>query len=924
MKNLYKFLLWSLVCYALPAGAQQINEAGEIPVYMTKESTMATSTVYGDELLKNSAIDPGNTLYGRLNGLTVLQGNGYGSFGEPSPIMYIRGIGTLNNNGILVLIDGLERPINSLVTEEIEDVTILKDAAVLALYGLRGANGVLLVTTKRGKEGKTDIDVSYQHSFTTPTRLPKFANAYTYAQAVNEGLANEGLVPRYTSQELEAYRTQQYPSLFPDVNWMNETLREWGQREQVNFSARGGTDKIQYFSLINFISDRGLIKEADQNDYSTQLGSSIMNVRANLDIQLTSSTFMQTNILGRLSEMNRPGAVTDPVLMNNLYTLPANAYPVKSYSGEWGGGSDIYPMNPVAQTSSTGYASAHGRGLYADLMLKQNFDALAEGLSGEFRIGFDAYYDSWDSRTKQYLYESNTAHLDESEAPTDTTTTQYGKVENELGFSTSVGSQQRYYNMQLRLNYQKALGKGNMNAFLMFKQDKKVELGQFNSYMHQDVIAYGHYALNDRYFFNLSLSASGTSRLPKNNRWGFFPAVAVAWLMSQESFLAQTDCLDELKLRLSYGLTGNDRITFNLDQYPFEGGGSFIFNDAFLQLSGIREGHLPSRNVTYEKTRKMNFGIESSFFHKIIFNADLFYDKTYDIMVSTDGITSSMLGTTNEYAPDGKVENYGMELGLNIGDQTGNFRYNLGGQFSFVRNEIMAMNEKYQPYDYLKATGRSVSQFFGLEAIGFFKNEADIAQSPAQGFSKVYPGDIKYKDQNNDGRIDELDKTAIGYNNLCPEIYYAATINLEYKGFGVNALLQGVGNYSVMLNTPGLYFPLMSNRTISEHYLESYWRPGASNNNVKYPRLTTIESNNNYQENTVFINDASYIKLRSAEVYYKLPASLKSKPLLKECKLFVRGMNLFSIDNIDVTDPEAVGAVYPSLRTYHIGFTATF
>ncbi len=924
MKNIIKYLFLSLICSVITARAQQISETDKSPIYQPEGSAMATSTVDGEKLLKRSSIDPANTLYGHLNGLTVLQGSGYGGIGEVSPTMYIRGIGTGNNNSILILVDGLERPINSLVTEEIENVTILKDAAALALYGLRGANGVLLITTKRGKVGKTDINVAYQHTFTTPTRLPKFANAYSYVEAVNEGLANEGLAPRYSSQEIAAYRDQSYPYLFPDVNWMDETLRKWGQRDQANFSASGGSNRIRFFSLVNFISDRGLIKEADLNSYSTQLSSSILNVRTNLDVDLTSSTFMQANILARLSEMNRPGAVTDAALMNNLYSLPSNAYPVKNFDGTWGGGSDIYPLNPVAQTSSTGYASAHARGLYADLSLKQDLNTLTEGLSAEGRIGFDAFSDSWDSRTKQFLSESVVAHLNDAGMPVDTTITQYGKVENELGFSTSLGSQRRQFNLQFRLNYNKEIGPGNLAAFLMYKQDKKVELGQFNSFMHQDIVAFGHYSLHNRYYFDLSLSASGTSRLPENNRWGFFPAAAVAWRISQESFLENTDWLDELKLRLSFGLTGNDMITINLDQYPYVSGGGFIFNDDFRSFSGMAEGHLPSQNVTYEKTRMLNFGIESQLFKKVAFNVDVFYNRTYDIMVSTRGVTSSMIGATQAYEPDGEVKNYGIELGMTVGDRTGDFKYNIGGQFSFARNEIISMNESYQPHDYLKATGRPVGQMFGLEAIGFFKDGTEIGQSPTQVFSNVYPGDIKYKDQNEDNRIDQYDAVPIGFNNKCPEVYYSATIDLEYKGFGVSALLQGISNYSVYLSTPGVYYPLMGNGTISEHYLDSYWKPGAANTNVKYPRLTTTESNNNYRANSVFIGNASYLKLRSAEVFYKLPQLFLSKLRVNECKLFVRGMDLFSIDNIKVTDPEATGAVYPTLKTYHVGFSVTF
>jgi TonB-linked SusC/RagA family outer membrane protein len=475
------------------------------------------------------------------------------------------------------------------------------------------------------------------------------------------------------------------------------------------------------------------------------------------------------------------------------------------------------------------------------------------------------------------------------------------------------------------LNYNKDIGAGKLESFLLFSQDQKTSPGQFNTYLHEDVIAFGHYALQDRYYFDLSLSVSGSSRLPKNsNQWGFFPAAAVAWRMSQEAFLENMDWLDELKFRISFGLTGNDRISYNLDQYPFVGGSNYYFRDAYTSYSSRMEGHLPSSRVTYEKSQMLNFGIESQLFRKLTFNADLFYNKTYDIMASRQEITSSILGAVCAYEPDGKVKNYGVELGLALNDQTGDFKYNIGGQFSFARNKIVNMNEVFQPYDYLKATERPIGQIFGLETIGFFRDQSDIDQSPKQLFSTVYPGDLKYKDQNGDDQIDQYDVISIGYNQYCPEIYYSATIDLEYKRFGVNALLQGVSHYSSYLNTAGLFWPLMGNGNISEHYLDNHWRLGADNTNVKYPRLTTTESRNNYRLNSVFIANASYLKLRSAEVFYKLPSSLLSKFHTSSCKIFVRAMDLFSIDQIKAADPEAIGAVYPTLKSYHVGFSVTF
>lgn len=939
MKNViikYLFLTFIFISYVFSVKAQQIHEADSLPVYLTAGSAMATSTVDGDKLLNRSSINPANTLFGNLNGLTVLQGSGYGSIGEANPTMYIRGIGTFNNNSILVLIDGMERPLNSLVTEEIENVTILKDASSLALYGMRGANGVLLVTTKRGKSAKVDINISYQHGFTFPTRLPKIANAFSTVKAMNEGLKNEGLAPRFSFQELAAYENKTYPFLFPDVNWVDETLRDMGNRDQMNFSANGGSDRIRFFSLINIISDRGLIKETNLNPtFTTQLMSTILNVRTNLDVNLTTTTLLQANVLARISEVNKPAAYitsasTVPTgeggLMSALYTLPSNAYPIKNFRGTWGGGSSLYPSNPVAQTSSRGYGTEHARGSYIDLLLKQDLSMIVDGLNIEGKIGFDTYSSSYDARTKMFLSESVVARLNDTGIPVDTTITQYDRDEVDMSFASSLGDHRRYNSIQFRLNYNNSIGAGNLASFLMYRQDNRVEPGQFNSSIRQDIMAFGHYSLLDRYYVDLTLGTSGTSRLPKGSRWGFFPAAAVAWRVSQEAFLENANWLDEMKLRLSYGITGNDRVTVDLDKYPFDGQGTYYFRDTYVSNSGFAEQHLPSKRVTFEKTRMVNFGFETQLFKMLAINADVFYNKTYDIMVSTAGTTSSMLGVTNAFKSDGIVKNSGMELGLSLSDQTGDFKYFIKGQVSYAKNEIVNMNEEYLPYDYLKRTGRPVGQMFGMENIGFFNSQADIDGSPLQMFSTVYPGDFKYKNQNpnDDNQIDEFDRVPIGYNNICPELNYSATVNLEYKGFGVSALLQGIGNYSVYLNTPSLYFPLMSNRGISEHYLESYWSAGSSNADAKYPRLTTTESANNYRQNSVFIADASYIKLRSAEVYYNMPKSFISKMRLEECKIFARGMDLLSIDKIKLTDPEVRGTVYPALKSYHIGFSFTF
>lgn len=904
-------------CIASVCAQEQATEKNVLD-----ETTISASTVNSKELMKRSNINPANALYGKLNGLFIRQNGGYGS-GESDPSMNIRGIGSLNYNSILVLVDGLERDINSLSIEEIEEVTILKDAAALAPYGVRGANGVLLVKTKRGEKGKTDIRVSYQHSMTSPTRLPKMVDAVTYAEAVNEGLANEGLGYRYTQQEIDAYRSGKYPTLFPNVDWIKETLRDHGQRDQVNFSASGGSNRIKYYSMINFISDRGLLKNTDQGSYSSQLANSILNVRTNLDINATSTTHIKVNLLGKLKEKYSPGSVSDEDIMRTLYTLPAAAFPVKSHNGIWGG-SNMFPKNPVAEISSTGYTTSHARTLLADMTLTQDLEAIIPGLEAELRIGFDAYSETWDVRAKQYLYESNIAHLRADGMPIDTVNTQYGKDEKQLGFNSWLNNQNRHSNIQFALNYKKDFSRSNLLASIRYKQDKNVYLGQYNTYMHQDVIASAHYGLLNKYYFDLSVTASGTSRLPKGNRWGAFPAISAAWMANRENFLQDANWLDLLKFRLSYGLTGNDEVWKNMDKYPFGNGGWFVFGDDFIGNGGIAEGKLPSLDATFEKSSKVNFGLDMRLLDLIDLNLEAYYDHRYDIMVPGGNVTSGFFGATAPDAPDGIVNNYGVEVGINIGKQIGDFFFNVNGQLAFSRNKIVNMNEAFQPYDYLKSTDGRLGQFFGLEAIGFFKDQADIESSPRQTFSTVLPGDLKYKDQNKDNRIDELDVVPMGYNTICPELFYSMGFDLEYKGFGINAQFQGAGHYTVQRSQSSLYYPLMGNRTISEHYLDNCWRPGQDNTDAIYPRLTTTESANNYRNNSVFMKNVSFLKLRSAEAYYKIPEKC-IKPLhISEFKLFVKGMDLFSIDNMHETDPEVMWSTYPALRSVHLGLDLTF
>lgn len=883
-------------------------------------ATKAISQTDGDALLRRSTIKPSNSLFGLLSGLTVMQQGGYAS----SASLSIRGRGSLNNNSILILVDGVERDLNTLVIEEIEDVVVLKDAAALAIYGMRGANGALLVTTKRGTEQKQSISVKYELAMGTPTRLPEFVDAPTYAQAYNEGLANEGIAPIYSDLEIEAYRSGKYPDSFANVDWMKETLRKWSTTHQASITATGGNKRIKYFSMLKYVNDQGLLRHTDTYpEYSTQLMRNILNIRTNLDIAVTRTTDVSINLLGRLAEQNRPGNVVDSEIMQTLYTLPANAFPVKNSDGIWGGLSG-YRLNPVAETSYTGYALGHSRAILADLAITQRLDALVKGLKVFARASVDATAENYDGRTKQYLYESNLAQFDPTGELGPVTTTQYGREDKQLGFYSYLGAQQRSSNIQAGFAYELNNEKHKLSSAIFYRQDKYVGLGGGTTSTHQDIVAYGDWAYKDRYFVSASISGSGTSRLPKELRWGVFPAVALAWRADNEAFLKNSEAVDLLNIRASYGLTGNDLVTPYLDRYPFNFSGSFAFTDNILNQSGMAEQRLPSAHYTYEKAAKLNVGFDLRMFDLVTLSADAFYERRRDIMVNANTVNSGIVGITLSDVAEGVVDNRGVELTMNIGRQYRNGYFNIGGTFSFARNKIIDMNEEAQPYDYMKRTGHSTGQPFGLEVIGFFQNQEDIDGSPTQYFSEVYPGDYKYKDQNGDDRIDEYDVVALGRNSSIPELNYSILLDAGYKGLSLSAMFQGVGCYTVPLTTTGVYQPLVNNTTLSEHYLENCWRPNGLVTSALYPRLTTTGSSNNYRTNSALLANGAFLKLRYVELAYTLPRQWVNKIRMKEARVFVRGTDLFSIDRIDVLDPEVMNVAYPVLKTVQLGVSFSF
>lgn len=890
------------------------------------ESTGAVSTVYAENIDKSSAFSIGNSLYGNVLGLTTMQSTGV--VWEQMPSMYIRGLKTLNgNNGILLVVDGLERDNNwqalkYITPEEVESVSVLRDAAALALYGYRGVNGVVNIVTKRGKYDTREINFSYDHAFNYMTRKPELADAYTYASALNEALTNDGKQVRYSQNELNAFKNGTSPYLYPNVNWWEEVFRDRGASDIATLSFRGGSTKMRYYTMMNLQNNRGFIKNFDTNaDYSTQEKYSKANFRTNLDIDLSPKTKMQANIMGILNEFSRPGMGSDN-LISKLYQLPSAAFPIRTKSGLWGGNTTWGEnWNPVALTEGRAYSKGHTRGLYADMSLRQDLSSLTKGLGASVRIGYDNLASYWENHTKGYKYGMASVASWENGLPIAGEEITGGK-DTEMSGDSKLDWQYRAFNFQMNVDWQRQFGVHSLYSMLLYTYKYDNAKGINNTFYRQNAGWYTHYGFKNRYFADFTLMASASNLLAPDHRWNVSPTVGLAWLISNEKFMQSQNVVDFLKLRASFGMLNTDNIPGNGYWNETVGGGNgYPINNNFGGDGGWHEGRLASVNGTTEKAYKYNAGVDATLFKGLTLTVDGFYERRSDIWVSSDGQNSAVLGASGSYVNAGIVDSWGTEIGANYYKKMGNVELNLGGTFTYNRSKIIEMLEEPAAYDYTRSTGNPVGQIFGLQAIGYFVDQADIDNSLPQQFGPVKAGDIKYKDMNGDKVINSDDRVAMGYNSTCPEIYYSFSLGLEWKGLGFSAQFQGVGNYTAILS--GTYYrPLVDNTTISNYVYRNRWTPETPN--ARFPRLTTETVDNNLQTSSLWLADRSFLKLRNCEVYYKLPSSWLNRFWVKNAKVYVRGVDLLCFDSIDQLDPEAMNNSYPATRSIHVGLSVGF
>ena len=879
-------------------------------------TTAATYTITAEELGRTSAISLADALYGKLLGLTAVQNTGFKGEEGRGASFNIRGVQTSGETDILILVDGQERPIDRLTVEEVESVTVLKDAAAVALYGHEAINGVLLVKTKRGVAGSGNhIKVGASHKIQFDPDYADMVSAYDYANALNMARANDGLAAAYTDSELQKFLDGSDPYVYPNVNWKDEVFKNTANETNAFISMYGGTDKVQYYSQLDYTDARGLYANPNQGDWNSQLKYSKANIRTNVDFQVTESTRVKTNILALFMETNGVPNINSNDAWWHLYKVPALAFPIKTQEGTWGGSQTYGDFNLLAKSQGAGFSKTHQRQIWADITLEQDLDMLVKGLQFYAGGSYDNSSNTIENRTKGYQYGWN--YYD---AAGQLQQAVMGTIEDKLVFNHWVDSQWRIGTLKAGFKYNTQFKNGdNFAANLNYNSKNEVRDGRNNTWHRQNVALAAHYDHAEKLMADVVLAANGSNR-SYPAKWAFSPTAALGWIYANNPDKGLYG-----KLRASAGIQHTDYVPeagLWLDNWGASHG-DFYYGNNFAQSWGAFITQFPTTDFRQEAAYKANLGTDIRVAGCLDIVADVFYQQRRNILVSASSLNSSVVGLQSSYDDKGVVASYGAELGLRFAKTFENgLNVNATGFATYAKNEILEWIEN-PVYSNLSVIGTRTDAARGLVALGFFESQEDIDNSPLQQFGQVKVGDIKYKDVNEDGVVNQNDAVAIDCGTAFPSLNYSFSFGLEYKGIGLNATFQGAGNQIKNLRyVDGVWGALSDNRNMSQEYYDNCFDNAGVN--ALYPRLSTENVADNAQESTLWYRNVAWFKMRDCELYYRLPASVLKNAKISDAKVFVHGQNLLSFDNISAMDAENLNTGYPVMKAVTFGLSVVF
>ena len=805
-----------------------------------------------------------------------------------------------------------------------ESVTVLKDAAAVALYGHEGINGVLLVKTKHGlKDGKYHFKVGASHKIQFDPLSADMVDAYGYANALNKARLNDGLTPAYTEAELQKFKDGSDPYVYPNINWKDEVFKNTAHESNAYISFFGGTEKVQYYTQLDYTDARGLYKNPDQGDWNSQLKYSKANIRANVDFEVSKTTRISTNILGILMETNGVPSLSSNDAWWHLYKVPALAYPIRTTPidrtgpGVWGGSQTYGDFNLLAKSQGTGFMKTHQRQIWANITLEQDLDIITKGLKFYIGASYDNCSNTVENRLKGYQYGWN--YYDAAGVMQETV---MGTVEDKLRFNNAVESQWRIATFNAGFKYGIQFRNGdNLSANANYNMKKEVRDGQNNTFYSANWQLAMHYDHANRFMTDVVLAANGSNRCYPA-KWAFSPTIGLGYIYANKP---ENDILNYGKVRLSGGIQHSDYV-------PAAGlwlarwnnsHGQFWYGNNFQNSWGAFLTQFPTTDFAQEKAYKVNLGTDVRLFKSLDVTFDLFYQQRRNILVSAAQLNSDVVGIQSSYDDKGRVESMGLELGLRYAKTFSNgLNVNAGATFSTVKSKILEWIET-PAYPNLSVVGGPADSERGLIALGFFQSQDEINNSPLQQFGQVKVGDIKYKDVNGDNVINENDYVAQDYGTSFPSLNYAFNIGLEYKGFGFNATFQGAGHQVKNLRyVDGVWGALSDNRNLSqEYYNNCFDMAGAA---ALYPRLSTENVANNAQNSTIWYRNVNWLKMRDIELYYKLPEKVIKPMRMSAARVFVQGQNLLSFDNISAMDGENLNTGYPVMKGVNIGLSVQF
>lgn len=903
-----------------------------------------------------------NTLAGNVPGVLAMQRSGQP--GKNTSEFWIRGISTFGaGSGAYILVDGFERAnLDDLNIEDIESFSVLKDASATAIYGSKGANGVILITTKHGKEGKININGKYEVSYNTRTITPKFVDGVTYANLLNEANLTRNKGWYFTPTEIELFRTGLDPDIYPNVDWKDLILKKgaWSHRANINISGGGATSR--YYASVAYTTDEGMYKtdKSLKDKYDTNANYNRWNYRLNLDVDITPTTIVKFGVSGDLSKRNAPG-MGDNDTWNSLFGYNAILTPVMYSNG-------YVPMinmmrddlrtNPWVMTTQTGYHEEWNNNVQTNISLEQDLKFITKGLKFTGRFGYDTYNYNWINHDQQpERWYANGRDKDTGEIIFD-------KIKDKVDMHQSSGNDgSRREFLDLLLHWDRSFLKAhNLGANLKYTWDENIQTQNIgddikNSVSRKNMGLAGQvtYNFKNRYFIDWNFGYNGSENFADGHRFGFFPAWSLAWNIAEEPWIRkQLPWLDMLKVRFSHGKVGNDNSGF---RFPYlatidpTGGGVYNFGtDTQVTRGEYTTGYhysaMASPYVTWEVAKKNDLGIDLVVWrNRISLTMDYFHEKRTGIFMQRNHMPSELGLESSPWANVGAMKSEGFDGNFKYEDRFGEFGVTVRGNLTYSKNTVLDYDVENEVYPYRLTYGHRWGQVRGLIAEGLFTSYEEIRNHSVQmlpGYDDVaatlMPGDIKYKDVNGDGVVNSLDEVAIGATDR-PNLIYGMGVSVTWRGFDVNVLFQGAGKSTFLMNGKCVYAfsqdrygqifaDLVNGRYIDAETAALLNIAPNENANASYPRLDYVQgvnmdqARNNYRASTFWLRDSRYIRLKNIDLGYTLPKKWVNRIHFNNIRIYLQGSNLLTWSKFKLWDPEmnsSNGEAYPITKAVTAG-----